>query len=128
VITENARVDAFVAALRGGDWARAGRLLSEAMESLRRDFEVSTPELDFLCETGDATPGCYGSRLTGAGFGGCTLHLVAPGAAESVAERLSAAFAARFGRRPPSWVVTPSAGAEVVDGTGTDGTGTVLRN
>ena len=55
VITENARVDAFAAALRGGDRERAGRLLREAMESLRRDFEVSTPELDFLCETGDAT-------------------------------------------------------------------------
>ena len=118
VITENARVDAFAAALRGGDRERAGRLLREAMESLRRDFEVSTPELDFLCETGDATRGCFGSRLTGAGFGGCTLHLVAPGAAESVAERLASAFAARFGRRPPSWVVTPSAGAGTVAGGG----------
>jgi galactokinase len=114
VITENARVDAFAAALRRGDLASAGGLLREAMESLRCDFEVSTPELDLLCEAGDAAPGCYGSRLTGAGFGGCTLHLVAAGAAASVAERVAAAFAARFGRRPPCWVVTPSAGVETV--------------
>ena len=111
VITENARVDAFAAALRSGDLDGAGSLLREAMASLRRDFEVSTPELDFLCESGDAAEGCYGSRLTGAGFGGCTLHLVAPGAALSVAERLGEAFERRFGRRAPGWVVTPSAGA-----------------
>jgi len=111
VITENVRVDAFAAALRRGELEAAGRLLREAMESLRRDFEVSTPELDLLCEAGDAAPGCFGSRLTGAGFGGCTLHLVAPDAAAAVAEGVAAAFGTRFGRRPPSWVVTPAAGA-----------------
>jgi galactokinase len=114
VIRENARVDAFAAALRRGDLASAGALLREAMESLRRDFEVSTPELDLLCEAGDAAQGCHGSRLTGAGFGGCTLHLVAPDAAASVAERVAAAFEARFRRRPPCWLVTPSAGVETV--------------
>jgi galactokinase len=114
VIRENVRVDAFAAALRRGDLASAGGLLREAMESLRRDFEVSTPELDLLCEAGDAAPGCHGSRLTGAGFGGCTLHLVAPGAAASVGDRIAAAFESRFGRRPPCWVVTPSAGVETV--------------
>jgi galactokinase len=111
VIRENERVDAFAAALRRGDLERAGTLLREAMRSLREDFEVSTPELDFLCEAGDAAPGCFGSRLTGAGFGGCTLHLVEPAAAAAVAERIAAAFEGRFGRRPPVWQVTPSAGA-----------------
>ncbi len=71
--------------LRGGAPRRRprrarGRLLREGMAQPARDFEVSAPELDCALRVGDAPPGCYGSRLTGAGFGGCTLHLVAPGA------------------------------------------------
>lgn len=116
VVTENARVDAFCRALRAGDSAEAGALLRASMESLRTDFEVSTPELDLLCASADAEPGCHGSRLTGAGFGGCTLHLVDGDAASGVAARIAAAFEARYGRRPPSWVVRPAAGAAVVRG------------
>src|SRR5262249_53600012 len=67
VVTENARVDRFAAALSSGDLTGAGALLREAMASLRDDYEVSTPELDRLCAIADAQPGCYGSRLTGAG-------------------------------------------------------------
>jgi galactokinase len=118
VITENARVDRFAAALRGGDLAAAGALLREAMASLRDDFAVSTPELDALCAAGDATPGCYGSRLTGAGWGGCTLHLVRPDAAERVAEAIAAAFERGFGRRPEAWRVRPSDGARLVPARG----------
>jgi galactokinase len=116
VIRENARVDAVAAALRAGAFDEAGRLLREGMASLRDDFEVSVPELDALCAAGDASPGCYGSRLTGAGFGGCTLHLVAPAAAARVRDAVSAAFEARFARRPSAWLVTPSAGASLVRG------------
>jgi galactokinase len=83
------------------------------MRSLQRDFEVSVPELDALCAAGDAQPGCYGSRLTGAGFGGCTLHLVDPDAAPSVGDAIAAAFEARFGRRPLAWLVHPSDGASL---------------
>ena len=114
MITENARVDVFAAALRAGALPRAGRLLRAAMASLRDDFDVSTPELDALCEDGDAQAGCFGSRLTGAGWGGCTLHLVRPEAAGEVADGIAAAFARRFGRRPPTWQVLPSAGASIV--------------
>jgi galactokinase len=85
------------------------------MRSLRDDFEVSTPELDALCDLADSLPGVYGSRLTGAGFGGCTLHLVAPDAAEAVARAIEAGFEARFGRRPSVLAVEPAAGAQVVD-------------
>jgi galactokinase len=114
VISENARVDVFAAALRAGALDEAGRLLREAMASLRDDFDVSTPELDALCDAGDAQAGCFGSRLTGAGWGGCTLHLVRPESAGDVAEGIAAAFARRFGRRPPTWRVLPSAGAAIV--------------
>jgi galactokinase len=111
VIRENQRVDAFRAAALAGDLALAGALLSEGMASLRDDYEVSAPELDRLCALGDAAPGCHGSRLTGAGFGGCTLHLVEPDAVDAVAQALAAGFAKSFGRRPLLWTVRPSDGA-----------------
>jgi galactokinase len=111
VITENARVDAVCDRLSAGDLEGVGELLSEGMRSLRDDYEVSTPELDLLCELGDAHTGCYGSRLTGAGFGGCTLHLTHSDAAEEVAEFIAAGFEARFGRRPPILTARAEAGA-----------------
>jgi galactokinase len=110
VIRENARVDAFRAAMLAGDLAAAGALLREGMRSLREDYDVSTPELDRLCALGDAAPGCHGSRLTGAGWGGCTLHLVDPDAAAEVARAIRTGFAASHGREPPLWTVRPADG------------------
>jgi galactokinase len=80
VVTENARVEAAAAALARGDLVTAGRLMVESHASLRDDFEVSTPALDQLVAGLVATPGVFGARLTGAGFGGCAVALVAPGA------------------------------------------------
>jgi galactokinase len=111
VVTESGRVEATCAALRTGDLDAVGRLMREGMRSLKEDFEVSTPELDALCELADGRPGVYGSRLTGAGFGGCTLHLVEPEAAEEVAEAVAAGFEDRFGRRPPTLAVDTADGA-----------------
>ncbi|MGH0034451.1 MAG: galactokinase [Myxococcota bacterium] len=101
VVTENRRVEAFRRALESGDLGAAGEILKEGQRSLRDDYDVSVPELDWLCELADALPGVYGSRLTGAGWGGCTLHLVDPGASARVAEDLAGGFLARAGRRPP---------------------------
>jgi galactokinase len=114
VVSENARVDATCEALRRGDLAAVGARLREGMASLQGDFAVSTPELDHLCALADALPGVHGSRLTGAGFGGCTLHLVRPDAAGAVAEALAAGFAERFGRRPPLLEVRPADGVSVL--------------
>jgi galactokinase len=111
VVLENERVRATAAALARGDLAGAGAELRRGMQSLRDDFEVSTPELDALCESADALPGVHGSRLSGAGFGGCTLHLVEAEAAGEVASELAARFAARFGRRPPIHAVRAADGA-----------------
>ena len=80
VVTENARVDAFAAALAEGDLGQAGRLMNESHASLRDDFEVSTPALDHLAQRLRQTDGVYGARLTGAGFGGCVVALARPGA------------------------------------------------
>lgn len=79
VVTENVRVVAAAEALLAGDVATAGRLMNESHASLRDDFEVSTPALDRLVAQLAGTPGVYGARLTGAGFGGCAVALVAAG-------------------------------------------------
>jgi galactokinase len=80
VITENRRTLAFVAALGQGRLPDAGRLMAESHRSLRDDFEVSTPAIDALVARLAATPGVYGARMTGGGFGGCVVALCEPGA------------------------------------------------
>jgi len=114
VLGENGRVDALAGALARGDLERAGALVREGMASLRDDFEVSVPELDALCALGDAAPGCFGSRLTGAGFGGCTLHLVEAERADAVEAAIRSGFAARFGREPAALRVRAAEGASAI--------------
>jgi galactokinase len=80
VVTENARVGAFVDAFTTGDLAAAGAIMQASHASLRDDFEVSTPGLDALVARLATTPGVHGARLTGAGFGGCVVALAEPGA------------------------------------------------
>lgn len=99
VVTENARVRAFVAALAAGDLADAGALLVASHTSLRDDLEVSTPVLDALVERLLGLPGVRGARLTGAGFGGCVVALCDPGT--ELPDDLDA------------WWVSPAAGAHV---------------
>jgi galactokinase len=79
VTTENQRVDALIAALAADDLHHAGELMASSHASLRDDYEVSTPELDALVSHLRGTPGVYGARLTGAGFGGCVVALCAAG-------------------------------------------------
>lgn len=114
VIRENRRVDDFCVALEAARWADCGALLREGMASLRGDYDVSTPELDLLCELADGHPAVYGSRLTGAGWGGCTLHLVREEALDEVQQALRRGFARRFGREPTLWRVRPADGAAEV--------------
>lgn len=77
VITENARVLAAAEALRRGDCEGFGALIGESHRSLRDDYEVSCPELDAMVAVAAEIPGLYGARMTGGGFGGCTINLVA---------------------------------------------------
>jgi galactokinase len=77
VVTENARCIEFKAALVGGDRRAMGRLMRASHESLRDDYEVSCPELDAMAEAAWTAPGCVGARMTGAGFGGACVALVA---------------------------------------------------
>ncbi|MCU1452548.1 MAG: Galactokinase, partial [Acidimicrobiales bacterium] len=95
VVTENARVRAFVQAFRAGDVIAAGRLMAGSHASLRDDFEVSTPTLDRLVERLAATPGVYGARLTGAGFGGCVVALGPMWSTGAIADRATEQYRAR---------------------------------
>jgi galactokinase len=97
VITENARVLATVRAFRQGDAASAGRLLSLSHESLRDDFEVSTPDVDRLVEIADAEPDVFGARITGGGFGGAVVALCRRPHAAAVAARVVERYRALTG-------------------------------
>ncbi|MBN1919912.1 MAG: galactokinase [Anaerolineae bacterium] len=110
VVTENARVHATVAALQRGDLETVGALMKEGHLSLRDDYEVSAPELDLLVETAWDVPGCYGARLTGAGFGGCTIALAQAQAVEELSSRLIARYTETFEREPAVYVVHPANG------------------
>ncbi len=114
VVTENARVEQFVAACREGDVPRMGRLFLESHASLRDDYEVSCAELDFLVETAAGLPGVHGARMTGGGFGGCTVNLLRPDAADEFAGRISSAYQGRFGVIPRIYSCRPANGAEEI--------------
>ncbi len=100
VVTENARTLAAVEALTAGDLAQMGRLMTESHVSLRDDYQVSCEELDVAVDIAIAQPGVYGSRMTGGGFGGCTVTLVDNAAIESVHGAVKQAFTARGWKEP----------------------------
>ncbi|MEP6638504.1 MAG: galactokinase [Chloroflexota bacterium] len=111
VVTENARVQATVAALARGDLAAVGRLFAESHASLRDEFEVSSPELDAMVEIASAVPGVVAARMTGGGFGGCTVNLVRPEAVEALRAAVLARYPARTGLTPMVFPVNAADGA-----------------
>lgn len=110
VITENDRAERSAEVLEAGDVAAFGQLMNTSHISLRDDYEVSIPEMDTLVAAAQAVPGCYGSRLTGAGFGGCTVSLVERGAVERFKTAVAAAYHAATGRKTTIYVCRASDG------------------
>ncbi len=113
-VTEHARVIAAAAALDVGDLDRFGQLMRESHESLRDDFKVTGKHLDALVAAAWETPGVIGARMTGAGFGGCTVNLVAKGQEESVGEEIARRYERAVDLAPELYTVLPSNGAHVV--------------
>jgi galactokinase len=111
VVTENARVEATIAALADGDMAVIGRLFAESHASLRDRFEVSSPELDAMVEIATGVPGVVAARMTGAGFGGCTVNLVRPGAIGALRAAVERDYPAQTGLTPRVLPVHAAAGA-----------------
>ena len=116
VVDENVRVLHAVAALEAGDFAQVGRLLSESQASLRDLYEVSSPELDALVDIAEGVPGVLGARLTGAGFGGCTITLVHRDALSRLTDTIRETYPGRTGLTSEAFEVKPSRGAEVLRG------------
>jgi galactokinase len=114
VITENERVMAAVDALEAGDDDRLGPLFAASHASLRDDYEVSSPELDLLVAIATATPGVVAARMTGGGFGGCTVNLVRPDAVDRLADAVRRDYPAATGLRPAVMAVRAADGAGFV--------------
>ena len=111
VVSENGRVEATVRALVDGDLGAVGAAFAASHASLRDDFEVSSPALDALVEIASRVPGVVGARLTGAGFGGCTVNLVRDDAVEPLREAVFAQYEPRTGLVPTVLEVRAADGA-----------------
>jgi galactokinase len=111
VVYENQRVLDTMTALETGDLAALGALFAASHASLRDLFEVSSPALDALVEIAAATPGVVAARMTGAGFGGCTVNLVRVDALDALRAAVESTYSARTGLQPVVFPVRPAAGA-----------------
>ena len=114
VVTENARVLAAADAFRSSNLKHFGELMRQAHISFRDDFEASCKEIDILVELANKQPGCYGARLTGGGFGGCTVNLVDVGQVEAFTEAMRAGYQAATGIAPEIYTSRASAGAHAI--------------
>lgn len=113
VVTENDRVLQTVAALSVGDYETVGQLMSESHESLRSDFEVSSPFLDRLVDLAHEAEGVMGARLTGAGFGGCTVNLVKDESLGRFNKEVVKRYAEETSLKAETYIVKPVSGLEV---------------
>ena len=116
-ISEIERTVAAAAAFKTGNWAQVGELMAASHNSLRDDYEVSCRELDLLVElarTLGTRHGVIGSRMTGGGFGGCTVSLVETKQVNRVAELLSQSYRTETGVEPSVIISRPSRGAHIV--------------
>jgi len=114
VLTENDRVLAAVEALEADDHAALGQLMAGSQASMRDDYAITCPEIDALVDISVGVPGVVGSRMTGGGFGGCTISMVAHDAVETLRQTVEREYPARTGCRPRIWTVSAGAGAGVV--------------
>jgi galactokinase len=112
VVTENDRVCKAVAALQAGDLQGLSEAMFESHRSLRDDFEVSCPELDLMVELSSRQAGVHGARMTGGGFGGCTVNFVDVDRVADFVQSMADTYHAATNRKPNIYVCEPSDGAE----------------
>lgn len=115
VVSENARVLKAASALDTGDLRGFGRLMGESHQSLRDDYEVSCQELDLMVELANQVQGVFGARMTGGGFGGCTVNLVSSLSVDSFKRSVAVGYQKATGRKPRIYVCSPAQGAERVE-------------
>ena len=115
VVTENFRTLEMAQRLLLQRYDEAGELMLKSHNSLRDDYEVSCPELDFLVEEAMKIKGVYGARMTGGGFGGSIVSLTQPRSVEALIEHLHKTYTAKFDRQPTVFTTTATAGASVLE-------------
>jgi galactokinase len=115
VVGENQRTVDAATFLSQRMYDDAGELMVKSHVSLRDDYEVSCPELDFLVDEAMKIKGVYGARMTGGGFGGCIVALAQPRGVEALQEHLMKTYTEKFGRQPTSFVTTATGGASVIE-------------
>ncbi len=115
VTTEIARVPAAVEAMRRGDWHAMRRLMDASHASLDADYQVTSPELNTMVALARELPGYCGARMTGGGFGGCTVNLVRAENAEAFAAELAVHYERATGQRPEVYVCRASEGAAEIE-------------
>ncbi|MGH7214186.1 MAG: galactokinase, partial [Tepidisphaeraceae bacterium] len=115
VVGEIARTTEAAAKLGQKHYEEVGRLMVQSHESLRDDYEVSIDELDFLVAEAVKVKGVYGSRMTGGGFGGCTVSLVQPRAVEPLIEHLGRVYKEKFNIAPSVFATSATGGVSVLE-------------
>jgi galactokinase len=114
VVTENTRTLQAKEALEQGNWSRVGELMNASHASMRDDYEVSCEEIDVLVDIAQNYSGVYGSRLTGGGFGGCTVTLVARENASGLISLMEAEYKSKTGKECFCFETGPAMGAHVL--------------
>lgn len=114
VVTENGRVEKAAEMLQKNDLRAFGGLMAKSHRSLRDDYEVSCRELDVMVEIASTKPGVYGARMTGGGFGGCTINLVASEHAEAFRKKVAAEYQAATGLKPDVYITSAADGVASV--------------
>lgn len=113
-VYENQRTIKAVQALKNNNLEEFGRLMNASHDSLRDDYEVTGIELDTLVEEARKQPGVIGARMTGAGFGGCSVSIVEEDAVEAFQEKVGAAYTAKIGYAPDFYVVEIGGGPQIL--------------
>jgi galactokinase len=111
ILSDNARVLQARDAMFAGDPVALGQLMLAGHASERDDFACSCDEIDFLVETAASLPGCFGARLTGGGFGGCTINLVDRAHTETFAASLKSAYRQHLNLTAETYICDPADGA-----------------
>ena len=114
IVTENARVLEAERALEAGDLVACGRAMNASHISMRDDFEITCPEVDMLAGLAQTVKGVYGSRMTGGGFGGCTISLIEASAVDKASQILIDGYRIGMGRDVDIYVCAPSDGARLI--------------
>lgn len=115
ILTENQRVHQVAKLFGQGTTDGLSEIMAESHRSLRDDYEVSSRELDLMVEIARRQPGVYGARMTGGGFGGCTINFVEISSAAEFQRQVSAEFEKATGLRPDIYICEASHGAELVE-------------